>query len=153
MAIPTSLEGIAGLWSGHGQLHMPFQEVEAERLQSYPSTMDVTHHGTYLALTYTWVLASGDQQQGTLLITAGDEGVVTIGWTDSWHQNAAVMLLTGANDETGITTLGSYTYPGYDPFGWEISLRKRGDELELEMVNIDPAGNREWAVRHRYRPA
>lgn len=111
------------------------------------ATLSLAHVGEAHSLVkYTWDY-EGEPQVGTMLISIGEDNVATMGWTDSWHQGASVMLLTGTQTETGISVTGNYPAGENEPdWSWRVTLDDLSTELKMMMFNISPDGEEEWAV-------
>lgn len=153
MSLPSFVSNCSGAWNGPSKLNLPWPPGE-EKVLECDSTMTVSidPKASYAMFQYEWSY-EGDPQTGLILVSCDEEkGAASIGWTDSWHQNSSVLSLTGTMNEATITCLGQYVIEGYEPFGWEIQLEQASpDELILRMTNIDPSGDREWAVEATYR--
>jgi hypothetical protein len=91
--------------------------------------------GRALRLDYTWSHPEDGAQAGTLLLgVPGDDGAVTAGWVDSWHQ-AVPAFLSGRGGAS--SALLGYEYaPGWH---WEVEVRVAGSSVELVMRNVVPA--------------
>ncbi|MBS1726877.1 MAG: DUF1579 family protein [Armatimonadetes bacterium] len=152
MSLPSFVQPLVGMWNGSSRLNLPWPP-ENPRLLSCDSTLEMTL-GTseaYAKIDYSWTY-EGDAQSGFILLTCDTEkGTASMGWSDSWHQNSNVLHLTGAISDAKVTCLGHYTWEDSEPFGWEIELALKDGNLVLRMVNIEPSGQREWAVEAIYR--
>ncbi len=153
MSIPTFVTACVGTWNGPSKLNLPWPPGEEKVLECDSSlTVSVDPKSSYATFGYEWSY-EGDPQTGLILI-AGDEekGTVSMGWSDSWHQNGSVLNLTGQMTASKATASGEYVVEGYDPCGWEIEIEQTSDdEMVLRMTNVDPSGDREWAVEAIYR--
>ena len=155
MAIPKLLRDSTGMWKGPSKLHQEWEKEVSKQVVTSNSSLHIEHdsHATFATLTYTWEY-NGKKQEGTLLICgdkAGDH--VSGGWSDSWHQNTAVMQLVGTGKNGNpVNLVGSYEVPGSKPWGWRLTITLVQNEIVLKMFNIDPDGkNESWAVEAHYR--
>ncbi len=150
MATPHFLQKALGTWSGTSKLHLSWLP-EAERVQESSSQLSVELGiGAEFGLVrYAWSY-QGEGQQGLLSI-ACHEASASMGWTDSWHQNGSILLVTGVVDGSAIKATGSYSAGEGPEWGWRIELAHEEDQLLLKMFNIDPAGSEEWAVLGTYK--
>jgi hypothetical protein len=90
-----------------------------------------------------------------MLIAGAEDGECSVGWSDTWHQNEAVMRLAGPFGNQ-IRVTGEYGVtegpPNEQaPWKWRIELFREGDRLRLLMTNIAPdgppyLGAEAWAV-------
>ena len=81
----------------------------------------------------------------------GKSKVVQLGWSDSWHQNTAVMHLVGPEVADGsVRTKGTYA-AGKEVWGWTIEFKLSGHQLTMKMENLTPQGEAEWAVEAVYK--
>lgn len=121
----------------HGSGTCSFRMFPTDSPVSAGSTMSATSVAGDRAtcLHYTWEHPDDGAQSGELLLgRPGEDGVVTAGWVDSWHQGS-VTLLTGAATDRGARV--SYEYaPGWT---WELDIAF-GAETELVMRNVIPEG-------------
>ena len=86
------------------------------------------------SLRYTWTHPDDGEQHGTLLVgSATEDGTVSAGWIDSWHQAPELRLLTGSVRE-GMLTL-TMDYSGW---GWVIQLIGSGSRFGMLMSNVVP---------------
>ena len=150
MSVPRQIVAASGTWKGRSKLHLSWLP-EDQRISDSDSELQVQidFQVTYATLSYSWIY-QGNRQEGTMLIAGKpDAGEVQIAWCDSWHQDSAVLHLYGEPTETGIKTKGTYAGEG-EIWGWTITLNLTGDVLYLEMENVTPNGEAEWAVRGEY---
>ena len=150
MATPKLLLDAVGTWSGNSELHLSWLP-EGERVLKSNSTLRVQsdRHNAFAQLHYTWV-HDGEEQDGSILIAADENGATTAGWSDSWHQSSAVMALNGEARAT-VNLRGHYSVEGHPDWGWRIQLSMSGSSVVLEMFNVSPEGAEEWAVRGTYQ--
>lgn len=150
MATPKLFLDAIGNWSGESQLHLSWLP-EGERVVKSASTLRVQSdpHNAFASVTYTWT-HDGEEQFGSLIVAADEAAVVTAGWTDSWHQSGGVMAMKGEARST-VNLGGHYSVEGHPDWGWRIQFSRSGSDLVLEMFNVTPDGEEEWAVKAVYR--
>lgn len=130
----NSLPPPAAQWSGSNAFRLMPDDELAERRSSATSTMLHTG-GKSWTLEYDWVHPADGTQSGILLIgSAGDDGQVTVAWTDSWHQQPTLGVLLGRFVDGTIEVEMDYA-PGWS---WRIALRPGDDELSMVMHNVMP---------------
>ncbi len=153
MGIPTFLSSRAGTFQGDSLLHLPWLEGKTIFQSESALSVRIGEHQSYAALDYTWA-EEGKPQSGSMILHASEEGVCTMGWTDSWHQGP-IMMLKGEATEQLIQVEGTYPAGDDSPdWFWAISLSPGPDgSLHLEMTNISPEREAEWAVRAEYHRA
>lgn len=151
MALPDWMKECSGSWTGRSCLYMPWEEDESKRQDEGASTMEVVlgEGGEYAVIRNGWHYAN-TPQSGHMIVCVSKEGAATVGWSDSWHQNGSVMLLSGGIEDGKVVVKGTYQYPGYPEWGWWISLWREGDELVFQMDNVNPEVGPEVAVLGRY---
>ena len=129
----NSLPPPAAQWSGSNAFRLMPDDELAERRSSATSTMHTG--GKSWTLEYDWVHPADGTQSGILLIgSAGDDGQVTVAWTDSWHQQPTLGVLLGRFVDGTIAVEMDYA-PGWS---WRIALRLGDDELRMVMHNVMP---------------
>lgn len=153
MAIPKILKNASGEWRGTSKLHLSWLPKESN-VQTSDSTVTVfpDQADSHVAIAYQW--QHEGEQCGTFLLCGSDtSGIVTGGWTDSWHQNTAVMQLAGTgNEDDHVKLAGTYQVEGHPDWGWRIEFeRPSEDTLVMKMFNVSPDGEEEWAVSAEYR--
>lgn len=151
MAIPKTLREAQGAWIGSSKLHLSWNQPPDNILESL-SNLSVTLDpiGEFALLDYDWVY-EGELQHGQLLLAGSSEsGKVTGGWTDSWHQNSAVMALAGTGMEGEVNLSGEYEVEGHPNWGWRFLFELEGEMLAMRMFNVSPEGDEEWAVEAVY---
>lgn len=109
----------------------------------------VSVNDEFLALEYTWDYEGKTERGSMIVATSERRNETTIGWSDSWHQNSAVMLLVGPSIDK-VSCKGTYHVHGMPDWHWRIELEPLGDEFLFRMFNISPEGNEELAVDGRY---
>jgi len=152
MAVPKSIHVAKGLWRGKSQLNLPFLPPEKRVSESDSSLhIDTDQHDSYATVTYNWQY-EGKRQEGTILLCESAKSKsVQLAWVDSWHQNTAVMHLTGEESETGLVKTKG-TYPaGKETWGWTIEFQIAGEQLTMKMDNVTPSGEAVWAVKASYK--
>lgn len=152
MPIPRTIRDAAGSWRGSSKLHLSWLPPE-KRVEESSSSLQVKldRNSTYATIEYTWS-QEGTEQEGSLLLCADKKRTcITAGWVDSWHQNNAVMLLSGELSDGAIRLDGKYQVEGHPEWGWAIGFELiSNSKFIMRMINIDPAGNEEWAVEAVY---
>jgi hypothetical protein len=141
---------LIGQWVGKSTLRLAWPG-EPENLYESATTVTVEDFGGCFQVAYTWE-HDGEPQQGRMIAAKAEDGQVTAGWVDTWHQSGAVLQMKGG---PGLRVTGSYGVgDGVHPdWGWRIEVRREGEGLMLEMTNISPEGEEEWAVRALCSPA
>ncbi len=124
----------AGSWVGTcGFRLMPTDELALEA-----STAEASGEadGWGWLLRYTWTHPDDGVQSGVLLVgSPDDDGAISAGWVDSWHQKPRLRELVGVADEGGV-----HLEMEYDGWGWTIDVRRSGDDLTMTMHNVVPSG-------------
>lgn len=152
MATPKLFLDAIGTWTGESQLHLSWLPEDERIIKSSTSLkVESNPHNTYATLRYTWT-HDGEDQQGLFVIAADESAIATAGWSDSWHQSSAVMALKG-EAKAVVNLKGSYSVEGHSDWGWRVQFSMEGAVLVLEMFNISPEGEEEWAVRNTYHRA
>lgn len=126
MTAPTSFSGTSD-----------FRQMPNDDFASGPSSATVGGVGKALVLTYTWVHPADGDQHGHLLLGApgADTDAVTAAWSDSWHQQPDLLILTGTRE--GDSARLAATYLG--DWGWQIDLEGlSGEEATMTMRNVVP---------------
>ena len=132
--------------AGHSSGTADFRLMPTDDFAAGSSTLDVAEAalGRALRLDYTWAHPEDGEQAGTLLLgVPGDDGAVTAGWVDSWHQKEPA-LLTGTGEGSSATVGYEYA-PGWR---WEIEVRVAGSSVELDMRNVVPVRDDTPAVTY-----
>lgn len=131
----SALAGHAGSWTGTNG----FRLMPEHPLHEAPATARVgpAAAGHLAAVTYTWSHPEDGDQDGLLVVGAGEEpGALVAFWGDSWHQHPSPRVLAGSSQD-GVLTVG-YAYSG--DWRWEIVLDATAtDALMLTMNNVVPA--------------
>lgn len=150
MSFPQALASSRGSWAGKSTLHLSWLP-EDQRFHSCDSTLELgeTAEGKFALITYTWT-HERKPQAGTMIIGQNASGRLEAAWVDSWHQNSGILYSIGeAGDRATVT--GHYDGGDGTMWGWRIELWATSqDKLHLEMTNITPDGEEEWAVRAEY---
>jgi len=105
--------------------------------------------GKSLVLSYDWT-ASGEAQQGELGFSLSTDLATAHGWwIDSWHNDDAVMQLTGRVTESNVVML-SGTFPVSDgaDWGWDIQISPTETEMDIVMWVIPPGETGMLGVRY-----
>lgn len=128
------LSPLAGTWTGT----CAFRLMPTDDLVPAPSAADVTFEadGWGALLRYTWTHAEEGPQHGIMLISSpDDEGRITCGWIDSFHQKPALGIPTGELRDGGV-----HLEMEYMGWGWTIDIRPDGDTARMVMNNVIPEG-------------
>lgn len=154
MALPNFVSALAGEWSGDSNLHLSWLEEEPRTLGSESRlTFQIAPTGAYALVDYTWTYKD-EPQTGHLLLCGTDDGKLSAGWSDSWHQSTGVMDLQGTGQDNHVTVTGEYEVgEGLPNWGWRIEFQLTGDTLSLRMTNLMPDGPEDWAVEAIYKRA
>lgn len=99
-------------------------------------SVELAAGGRAVTVAYTWTHPEDGEQGGTLLLgVPGEDGTLTAGWVDSWHQ-PDVVALSGRATDTG--AVAGYEYaPGWR---WEVVLEVVDGTPQLVMRNLVPDG-------------
>ncbi len=154
MAIPKSILDANGSWFGSSKLNQSWLPPEKRIAESASFLhVDTDEHHAFSTITYTWQY-EGKRQEGSILVCMdGKSKVAQLGWSDSWHQNTAVMHLVGTEAADGsVKTKGTYA-AGKEVWGWTIEFKLTSDKLTMKMENLTPQGEAEWAVEAVYKRA
>lgn len=114
-----------------------FRLMPTDDFASGPSSATVSGVGGALVLAYTWVHPSDGEQHGHLLIGApgAESEAVTAAWSDSWHQQPDLLILSGSRQ--GDSAQLAATYLG--DWGWQIDVTDlTGDDPSVTMRNVIP---------------
>ena len=152
MSVPKSIHESKGLWRGTSKLNLSELPPDKRVSESNSSLhIDTDEQNSYATVAYDWKY-EGKRQEGTILICKSSASpTVQFAWVDSWHQNSAVMHLTGQDTESdSVKAKGTYQ-AGKEIWGWTIALHFSSDQLILKMENVTPAGEPEWAVEASYK--
>lgn len=107
-------------------------------------SVDSVANGRAVLVSYTWTHPEDGDQRGTLMLgVAAEDGAVTAGWVDSWHQRDVVQL-TGTGTGTGAVVGYEYA-PGWT---WEIEVSVDAGALALVMHNGVPESDDSPALRY-----
>lgn len=154
MAVSKQIKDAKGSWKGKSKLHLSHLPPD-KRVTESESTLhvDLDEHGAFATITYTWHY-EGTRHEGAVLACGSEKSkTFTYGWVDSWHQNTAVMTLTGKEEGDGpLKAKGSWDAGG-EPWGWTISFSLVKEQFILKMEVVTPAGEAEWAVEGVYTRA
>lgn len=129
------LEGHGGVWAGtNGFRLMPSDPWHEAPMRA---TLSGAANGALTQIAYSWTHPDDGQQDGLLVLGAGDEpNTVAAFWGDSWHQSPEPRSLTGALAD-GVVSV-SCAYSG--DWRWEIVVDvATPDRLTLTMNNVIPA--------------
>lgn len=155
MAIPKLIQGFEGHWVGTSTLHCPWPP-EADPIRTGDSTLSCSFDptGAFAKISLVWH-ENGPQYSEFLICGSSSKDDVSCGWTDSWHLSSEVMRLQGTGMDGDMVDMhGTYRVEGHPEWGWRIAFSRAGAVgLKLEMFNISPEGEEEWAVRAEYNRA
>jgi len=151
MAIPKSIRDAQGVWTGNSKLHLSWNQPPENILESFSNlSIALDPIGEFALVDYDWIY-KGEMQHGQMLVAGNTEsGEVSGGWADSWHQNTAVMALSGTGMDGEINLKGEYAVEGHPNWGWRITLELADESLMFWMYNVSPEGDEEWAVEGTY---
>lgn len=154
MSVPKEIKDAKGSWKGKSKLHLSHLPPE-QRVTECDSTLhvDLDEKGEYATITYVWSY-DGSREEGSVLVCGSEKSkALTYAWVDSWHQNTAVMLLTGkAEGSAPFKTHGKWDAGG-EVWGWTLSLGMVEGKFLVKMEVVTPAGEAEWAVDAVYARA
>jgi hypothetical protein len=129
-----ALTGHAGSWTGTNG----FRLMPDDPLQDAPASASVSHAagGHLTQVAYTWSHPQDGDQDGLLVLGAGEEPGTVVGfWADSWHQKPDPRVLAGT--VVGGVVSAECTYAG--DWGWRIVVDVADpDVLHLSMLNVIP---------------
>jgi hypothetical protein len=149
MTLAELKEQLTGDWAGTKLLRL--EPGVPDRITPSNLTVSTVAGGRFLSLAYTWSF-DGKPQEGFMMVGYDkNDGLTTIGWGDSFHQNSKVMLSEGVIHPDGeIDVKGYYGMPGQTPWGWRTTIKATPTGLLLEMYNCEPDAAEELAVRGDY---
>ena len=141
---------LVGTWTGQSTLWL---DPEGEG-DTQPSNVRVSTvaRGKALWVDYDWTVDDTSEEGSLLIERDPKQPGYRAAWVDSWHQDRAMMVLTG-DDAEAVDVRGTYQVPGYPEWGWRIRLETDGERLRLLMWNISPEGNEARAVEGGYERA
>lgn len=95
--------------------------------------------GKFLILAYDWAVMDEPQQGELGFSIAGDGESVHGWWIDSWHNDNAVMNLTGKSKaENEVFLSGTFAAPDGPDWGWDIQITAEATNLDIVMWVIPP---------------
>lgn len=150
MPAPKVLIAASGLWAGTSKLQLSHLPPD-QRVTESPSTLTVAidPHTSYALVNYVWEY-DGEKQYGTVLVCGDESGAsVDMAWSDSWHQNSAVMNLKGSESGGSVKASGTWG-PEEEPWGWTVGFGLEGESLVMRMEVVTPTGDSDWAVEAVY---
>ncbi|HLO98003.1 MAG TPA: hypothetical protein VK171_05360 [Fimbriimonas sp.] len=150
MAIPKFLLDSKGSWKGETQLHLEWLP-EDKRVQTSSTFLHVEtdRDHKYAKIDYIWYY-EGTRQEGTMIVCGSNKtGAYEIAWSDSWHQNTAVLHCVGEVKGNSVKGKGSYK-AGDQVWGWTIELLTTEKGFGVKMENVTPDGKATWAVNSTY---
>lgn len=150
MAIPKFLIDSKGSWKGETKLHLDFMP-EDKKVQTSSTFLhiDTDRDHKFAKLDYIWYY-QGTRHEGLMLVCgSAKSGAYEIAWSDSWHQNTAVMHLAGELKGNSIKTKGSWKAED-QVWGWSIELIATEKGFAIKMEVITPEGKADWAVDSAY---
>jgi len=133
-----------GDWRGTNAFRLTPDDAPHEASATARLSTAVRGHLTEVA--YTWSHAEAGEQEGLLVLAAGEEPPAVVAmWSDTFHQSPAAAWATGTSLD-GTTTLG-YGYAG--DWLWTIVIDTSDPaRLAIRMDNVVP----ESAAAQGYRP-
>lgn len=151
MAIPKTIRDAHGTWTGNSKLHLSWVEPPKNVQESYSNlSISLDPLGSFALIDYDWAY-NGEMQHGQMIVAGNAENQeITAGWSDSWHQNSAVMALAGVGMSGKVELKGEYAVEGHPNWGWSIEFELEGESLTVRMFNVTPEGEAEWAVEGLY---
>lgn len=147
MALTDAFKQAAGGWKGTKTVWV---SPDADAISS-DVWLDarLAARGKSLVLSYDWA-ASGEAQQGELGFSISTDLATAQGWwIDSWHNDDAVMQLTGRVSESNVVMLsGTFPAPDGPDWGWDIQIRPTETEMDIVMWVIPPGETGMLGVRY-----
>jgi len=143
MAVAKFLQGLSGDYAGESRLNLSWME-DPIRICRSTAHVSVDPTATFAGIDYEWMY-EGERQFGTILAVSE-----TGAWTDSWHQSDAAMALAGTSTDLEWNVRGEYKVEGHPNWGWRIVLSPTEGGFRLQMFNLSPEGDEEWAVESEY---
>jgi hypothetical protein len=152
MALTDALTQLAGGWKGTKTV-WPGPDAEVITSDVWLDAR-LAARGKFVIFAYDWI-ASGDAQQGELGFSlSSDETTAQGWWIDSWHNDNAVMQLTGSAKANKLVMLsGTFSIPDGPDWGWDIKITAESSNLEIEMWVIPPDEPGMLGVRYELRKA
>lgn len=149
MTLTELMEQLVGEWTGTNLLRL--EPGVPDRITPSSLSVSTVAGGRFISLTYTWSF-DGAPQEGFMMVGYDkSDGLATVAWGDSWHQNSKVMLSEGViHDDGEVDVKGYYGVPGQTPWGWRTTIKPTPTGLLLEMYNCEPDAPEELAVRGDY---
>jgi hypothetical protein len=147
MALTNALTQLAGGWKGTKTV-WPGPDADAITSSVWLDAR-LAARGKFIIFAYDWT-ASGDAQQGELGFSLLSGAVTAQGWwIDSWHNDNAVMHLTGsASDENVVMLSGTFPAPDGPDWGWDIQISATETDLNIAMWVIPPGETGMLGVRY-----
>ncbi|MFY8051161.1 MAG: DUF1579 family protein [Armatimonadaceae bacterium] len=132
MALTAAITGLAGGWKGTKTV-WPGPDANVIRSDLWLDAR-LAARGKFLVLSYDWTV-SGIAQQGELGFSLSDDLMNAQGWwIDSWHNDNAVMHLSGkATEEAGLLLSGTFPAPDGPDWGWDIQIDAKTTEMDIVM--------------------
>lgn len=146
MALTAALQESAGGWKGTKTV-WPGPDADVITSDVWLDAR-LAARGKFLVLSYDWT-ASGDAQQGELGFSLSDNADTAQGWwIDSWHNDNAVMQLTGkATDGSVVLLSGTFPAPDGPDWGWDIQIDANATEMDIVMWVLPPGEEGMLGVR------
>jgi hypothetical protein len=144
-----SWSGLAGSWRATYSLR---GDPSFEGDSASDATVVPMLGGRFVRIDYTWI-DRGRPQTGALLIGFEPQpGLVTMVWTDTWHNGPRMLISTGSLGADGtIDVRGAYpTGPGSPDWGWRTRLETTGTTWTMTMFNVSPESEETLAVSAAY---
>ena len=137
MALTDALKNLAGGWKGTTTV-WPGPEAEAIHSDVWLDAR-LAARGKFLIFAYDWAVQNQPQQGELGFSIAGDGESVQGWWIDSWHNDNAVMNLTGETKaENEVFLSGTFAAPDGPDWGWDIQITAETTNLDIVMWVIPP---------------
>lgn len=129
-----------GAWEGTCGFRLMLHEDLAVGPSRATVSGEANGHGW--SMRYLWRHPQDADQGGTLLVGApADDGAVTVGWLDSWHQKPEVRLLAGTGEDDAVSV-----ETGYNGWTWQVRVGLTDNVLTMTMHNVIPQGVEQMAA-------
>lgn len=132
MALTVAFTELAGGWKGTKTV-WPGPDADVITSDLWLDAR-LAARGKFLVLSYDWTALEAPQQ-GELGLSLSDDLVNAQGWwIDSWHNDNAVMQLTGkAIDGSVVLLSGTFPAPDGPDWGWDIQIDAKTTEMDIVM--------------------
>lgn len=151
MPAPTWFPEKLTTLTGKSTLNLPWQEGQTIFDCESSITCERSKTNAHFIVKIFWE-HEGVAQEGLVVGGIPDEGdEIHAVFFDSWHQRNSPLKMTGTASVDSFTVKGTYYEDADGAWSWRIEMSPIEGGLKLEMTNIEPSGNEEWAVRAEYR--